>query len=126
LRIYEALLNSLHRQKDVRSTTDETTGFRQTKTSITKTTDIDDSTKYRALPASTTYNESIDWSRYGIYQSTLDQNQTTTTRQSMKRTEQDVSDLNDEYIQTKILVTRKYKGKKDNLVFKCIFKTIFL
>jgi DNA repair exonuclease SbcCD ATPase subunit len=109
LKIYEALLNSLDRQKNIRPSTDTSTGFQLSKTSITKTADIDDSAKY------------------AIAQDMLGQTQTTTTTttRTTKRTTQDsdkhirrdLSELDEKYMQSKIRITRKYKGKKTKFFF---------
>jgi hypothetical protein len=128
LKIYEALLNSLDRQKNIRSSTDESTAFQLSKTSITRTSDIDDSKKYR----------SVDRDQSEILQHMLGQNQTTTTTTtkttrrsnydndgqqqiniSRNRNEKDISELDEKYMQRKIRITRKYKGKrKDLTLFK--------
>ncbi|CAF1132856.1 unnamed protein product [Adineta steineri] len=139
LRIYETLLNSLNRQKDEpRPSIDESTGFRHTKTTTTTTKTKadtgDDVIKYRQPSISTTtYNENTDQNRFGIAQSMLNQNQTTTKtttrtirrgggggqesdgRQQqinvkMEQIEQEVPELNEKYMQSKIHITRKYKG----------------
>jgi chromosome segregation ATPase len=128
LKIYEALLNSLDRQKNIRSSTDELTAFQLSKTSITRTSDIDDSKKYR----------NVDRDLSEILQHMLGQNQTTTTTTtkttrrsnydndgqqqiniSRNRNEKDISELDEKYMQRKIRITRKYKGKrKDLTLFK--------
>ncbi|UJR10661.1 hypothetical protein I4U23_014856 [Adineta vaga] len=109
LRIYEALLNSLHRKKDPRPALDISTNIRQTKTTI---------------------NENTDRNRYAIEKDILNQNQktTTSTTRTTKRSgqeidrkqqinidktraTQEVSELSEKYMQNKIHITRKYKGK---------------
>ncbi|CAF1119985.1 unnamed protein product [Adineta ricciae] len=110
LKIYEALLNSLHRQKDPRPSLNVSTNIRQTKTS--------------------------DRNLYGIEHDILNQNQTTTTTTSRTtkrstqehdgkqqininrtRAQQEVSELNEKYMQSKIHITRKYKG---NILIKFV------
>lgn len=104
LKIYEALLNSLDRQKTIRPSTNESTGFQLSKTAITRTSDIDDSAKYNI--ARSMLGES--------------QTKTTTTTRTTKRTthdtdrqiiQKDIPELDEKYMQSKIRITRKYKGK---------------
>jgi len=112
----------LDRQKNIRPSTDESAAFRLSKTSITRTADIDNSKKYR----------SVDRDQPDILQHMLGQNQTTTTTTTTKttrrsthdndgqqqinisrnRNENDISELDEEYMQRKIRITRKYKGKR--------------
>ncbi|CAF1058178.1 unnamed protein product [Rotaria sordida] len=132
LKIYEALLNSLDREKDVHSSYNKSTHSGLSKTSITRTTDIDHSLKYQSPLVSrdiisTTYNENIHRDQYEIQQNILNQNQKTTTQiirpfvhemdeqqqinMSMNQNEQDISERDEEYVQSITHVKRKYKGK---------------
>ena len=113
LKIYEALLNSLDRQRTApRPLAVESNVSRLSKTSIMRTADVDDSAKY------------------GIAQGMLGQNQTstmTTTTKTTRRTAQDVdrqqqisvrrnrdekdlSELDEKYLQSRIRITRRYLG----------------
>ncbi|CAF0946096.1 unnamed protein product [Adineta ricciae] len=110
LKIYEALLNSLHRQKGPRPSLNVSTNIRQTKTT--------------------------DRNLYGIERDILNQNQITTTTTArttkrstqehdgkqqininMTRAQQETSELNEKYMQSKIHITRKYKG---NILIKFV------
>ena len=117
LKIYEALLNSLDRQRMVRPLAVESKTSRLSKSSIMRTTDVDNSAKY------------------GIAQDMLGQNQTTTTAITTKTTrrtthdadrqetisirrnhdEKDLSELDEKYLQSRIRITRRYLGKCKSL-----------
>jgi hypothetical protein len=117
LKIYQALLNSLDRQTPIRPSTDESTGFQLSRSSILRTNDVGSD-------------------RYGIQKNMLDQNQiktTTTTRTTRRfaqesdgqqqininrtRSQHDTSELDEKYMQSKIHITRKYKGKRKSFAF---------
>ena len=119
LRIYEALLNSVDRQKATRASTDQSTGFRSSETII------DNSTKYR---------QGGEQNQSDILKQMLGQNETRTTTTTTKRTtrrsghendgqqqqikisrhrnETEIApELDEKYMQSKLRITRKYKGK---------------
>jgi hypothetical protein len=113
LKIYEALLNSLDRQKNVRPLANISGSYQLSKISVRRTVDIDDSTKY------------------GIAQSMLGQNQTTTTttkttkrvahendgQQQINIHRKDMSELDEKYLQSRVRITRRYQGKTKSLLF---------
>ena len=128
LKIYETLLNSVHRQKDTRPSLGYGT---TTATTTTKTSLMDDSKDYRPLaPLLEKPSTTSDADVYGVQQNMLDRNQrrtTTTTRttrrfgqesndqqkisMNINRTEQQLPELDENYMQSKIHITRKYKGQ---------------
>ncbi len=89
----------MDQQKTIRPTTNQLSS-----TSIRRTADIDDS------------------SRYGIAQNMLGRTQTTATTRTTKhdideymsrnRNKKQISELDEKYMQSKIRITRKYKGKR--------------
>jgi hypothetical protein len=83
----------LDQQKTIRPTTNQLSS-----TSIRRTADIDDS------------------SRYGIAQNMLGRTQTTattrTTKHDIDEYKKEISELDEKYMQSKIRITRKYKGKR--------------
>ncbi|CAF2796747.1 unnamed protein product [Rotaria sp. Silwood2] len=132
LKIYEALLNSLDRESNADSSHNTSTHSRLSKTSITRTTDIDHSSKCQPSLVSrnvisTKYNESINRNQYGIQQNILNHNQNTTTQtirpfvyetdeqeqmsRGMNRNEHDMSERDQEYEQSITHVKRKIRIK---------------
>ncbi len=110
LKIYEALLNSLDRQKNVRPLANISGGYHLSKITVRRTADIDDSAKY------------------GIAQSMLGQNQTTTKttkrvapendgQQEINIHRKDMSELDEKYLQSRVRITRRYQGKTKSLLF---------
>ncbi|CAF0831166.1 unnamed protein product [Rotaria sp. Silwood1] len=125
LKIYEVLLNSLDRGKDVHSSLNKLTHSQLSKTSMTRTIDIDHSSKYQS-PLTSRDIISTTFDKSGIEQNTINQNQkmTTQTTQSFlhemdeqqmnistNKNEQHMSERDEEYVQSITHVKRKYKGK---------------
>jgi hypothetical protein len=83
----------LDRQKIIRPTTNQLSSI-----SIRRTAEIDTSSKY------------------GIAQNMLGQTQTTattrTTKHDIDEYKKEISELDEKYMQSKIRITRKYKGKR--------------
>ena len=142
LKIYEALLNSSHRPKDPpRQPTGDFGGAQSALTTTTtttttkKSTGLDDSNAHRPSPARTdrpliAHQGVVDRDGYGIQQNLFDRNERTTvttktTRRSgqdadgaqkirikMDRQEEELPELDENYMQSKIHITRKYKGER--------------